>query len=235
MTDVDSPRVARAVDAWNRVRPPRRDLLVLLGCTVVLALITVDVLAGGLLTDLDRAVADRLPSSDDAPTWTHVAGVLGNTGVGGATVLVAALVTMHTRLVWWPGVLALALFGGSGLVVVALKYAVGRDGPSEDAAPDGYPGFYPSGHTATAVIAVGIVVFLLSTWRHRVAVACRHALVAGAGVGLVVGASTVLGGFHWVTDVLASLVIATAFLVVGFGMAETLLSGPGRRTGTGRR
>jgi membrane-associated phospholipid phosphatase len=96
---------------------------------------------------------------------------------------------------------------------------------------DGYPGFYPSGHTAVAAVAIGVIVFLLSTRRRPVAVARRNGLAAGAVAGIVVGASTVCGGFHWVSDALASLVIAAAFLVVGFGMAETYLSGPRRRTG----
>lgn len=226
MTVVTTTRVGRA---WSRVRPPRRDLVFLAVCTVALVLITADVVAGGLLTHLDERVADRFPSSDDAPTWVHVVGWLGNVGVGGAAVLVVALVTMHTRLVWWPGVLAIAVFGGSELVVLALKYAVARDGPSDDAGVDGYPGFYPSGHTAVAVVAIAVVVFLLSTWRRPVGVARRQGLVAGGVAGLVVGASTVSGGFHWVSDVLASLVIAAAFLVVGFGMTETYLRGPPRR------
>lgn len=229
MTDTRTPRVA---EAWQRARPSRRDLVFALACTVALALITADVLAGGLLTDLDHAVADRLPSSDDAPTWTHVVGVLGNPGVGGAAVLVVAIATMHARLRWWPGTLTLGVFGGSALVVVVLKYAVGRDGPSDDVGPDGYPGYFPSGHTAVAVVAVGLIVFLISTGRRPVALARRNGLVAGSLAGLVVGASTVLGGFHWVSDVLASLAIAAAFLVMGFGMVETYLVRPGRHTGS---
>jgi undecaprenyl-diphosphatase len=223
MTVVNTTRVGRA---WGRVRLPRRDLVFLAVCTVALVLITADVVAGGLLTHLDETVADRFPSSADAPTWVHVVGWLGNVGVGGAAVLVVALVTMHTRLVWWPGVLAIAVFGGSELLVLALKYAVGRDGPSDDAGVDGYPGFYPSGHTAVAVVAIAVVVFLLSTWRRPVGVARRNGLVAGGVAALVVGTSTVSGGFHWVSDVLASLVIAAAFLVVGFGMSETYLTRP---------
>lgn len=227
MTVVSSARVGRA---WSRVRPPRRDRVFLAVCTVVLIAITADVVAGGLLTHLDENVADRFPSSDDAPTWVHVVGWIGNAGVGGAAVLVVTLVTMHTRQAWWPGVLTLAVFGGSELVVLALKYAVGRDGPSEDAGVDGYPGFYPSGHTAVAVVAIAVIVFLLSTWRRPVGMARRNGLVAGGVAGLVIGVSTVCGGFHWVSDVLASLVIASAFLVVGFGMAETYLTGPRRHT-----
>jgi membrane-associated phospholipid phosphatase len=74
-----------------------------------------------------------------------------------------------------------------------------------------------------------VVVFLVSTWRSPVATARRRGLVAGAIAGVVVGASTVLGGFHWMTDVLGGLAVAAPVLVVGFGMAESYLAGPRRR------
>src|SRR4029079_659894 len=77
------------------IRPRRGDLVVATVCAVVVVLVTADVLAGGLLTYLDEAISDQLPSSDDAPTWTHVVGLLGNAGVGGAAVLAAAIATMH--------------------------------------------------------------------------------------------------------------------------------------------
>ena len=106
------------------IRPPRGDLVAAAVCGVVVVPVTADVLAGGLLTRLDEAISDRLPSSDDAPTWTHVVGLLGNAGVGGAAVRAAAIATMHALLRWWPGVMAFGQLVGSGLVVLALKYAI---------------------------------------------------------------------------------------------------------------
>ena len=215
---------------WGRVRPPRQDLLVLAVSVVVLVLLTADVVAGGLLTYVDEAISGALPSSDDAPAWTGVVGLAGNVGVGATVVVLLAIVTMHARMRWWPGVMAFTQLAVTGVVVGGLKYAVGRDGPSQDAAPDGYPGFFPSGHTATAVVSVGIVVFLLSTWRSPVATARRRGLVAGGVAGVVVGASTVIGGYHWMTDSLAGLAVAAPVLVVGFGMTEAYLAGPRPRT-----
>jgi membrane-associated phospholipid phosphatase len=221
------------------IRPPRGDLVVAGVCAVVVVLVTADVLAGGLLAYLDEAISDQQPSSEEAPTWTHVVGVLGNAGVGGAAVVAAAIATMHALLRWWPGVMTFGQLVGSGLVVLALKYAVGREGPTPDVAPDGYPGYYPSGHTATATVAIAVVVFLLSTLVSRgpgsVSRARRRGLLAGAVGGIVVGASTVLGGFHWLSDVISALAIAAAFLVVGFGMAETYVTGPRPRRRTTSR
>ncbi len=220
---------------WRRLQPSRSDLVVLAVASLFLALITFDVVAGGLLTYFDEAVRQALPSSTEAPTWTRAVGLLGNIGVGGAVVLVVALVVMHTTWRWWPGVLAMGQLGAASLVVVALKYAVARPGPSPEVPPDGYPGFYPSGHTATATVSVGIVVFLLSSWRGPVSQARRRGLYAGGTAGLLVGASTVLGGFHWMSDVVASLAIAAAVLVVGFGMAESYVTGHHRRSGSDSR
>lgn len=219
---------------WRRLRPARRDLVVVAVAAVVLVLVTADVVAGGLLTYADDAIRHALPSSDDAPGWTRVVGLAGNVGVGGAAVLVVSIVTMHARLTWWPGVLAAGVLATTSILVLGVKYLVGRDGHSQDAAPDGYPGFYPSGHTATAAVAVGIIVFLLSSGRSTVSTARRLGLSAAAAAGLVVGASTVLGGFHWMSDAVGSLAIAAGVLVAGFGMAESYLAGPRRRTASDR-
>jgi membrane-associated phospholipid phosphatase len=90
------------------------------------------------------------------------------------------------------------------------------------------------------VVAIGVVTFLLSflVARRRglgaVRRARRRGLAAGAVGGVVVGISTVLGGFHWVTDVAASLAIAAAVLVAGFGLAEShVAGGADRRTAAG--
>jgi undecaprenyl-diphosphatase len=220
-------------------RLSRADLAVVAVCAVVLVLVTADVVAGGLLTKLDEAISDPMPSSDDAPTWTRVVGLLGNLGVGGVAVVAASIATMHATLRWWPGVMAIGQLVATEVVVLVLKVAVGREGPSPEAAPDGYPGFYPSGHTATSVVSIGVVTFLLTFLLARrrgpgaVRQARRRGLAAGAVGGVVVGISTVLGGFHWVTDVVASLAIAAAVLVAGFGLAESHVAGADRRTTAG--
>jgi membrane-associated phospholipid phosphatase len=224
------------LDHW-RVRPrlARNEVVVLVLAGVLLALITADVMSGGLLAYLDENVRDATMPSDGAPTWTRVVGILGNVGVAGTTTLVVAIVTMQVTWRWWPGVLVAGQLAATGLVVVGLKYLVGRPAPGGgiDVPAEDYPGYFPSGHTATAAVCVGAVVYLLSTWRGgSLARARRRGLVAGAVAGVVVAVSTVLGGFHWFSDAAAGLVIGAAVLVAGFGMAEqrtSLLSESPRR------
>jgi undecaprenyl-diphosphatase len=207
------------------------------GAAVILLLITVDVLAGGLLTYLDDAVRDAtIPTIPTAsPGWTHVVGVLGSPVVAPAVVIVVAVVTMQLNWLWWPGVLAVGELVATGLLVLVLKHLVGRSGPRPDSLTDGYPGFFPSGHTATAAVCVATITFLVSSsWGTGLGRARRYGLVSGAVAGVVVGASTVLGGFHWLTDALASMMIAAAVLVCGFAMAQAHVDGLPHQSGARR-
>ncbi len=206
---------------WVRSRPPNADLMTVGLALLGLALITADVMAGGLLTSLDQTVRRATFPAGGAPEWTRLVGLLGNVGVGSTAAVVAALVTMHARWRWWPGVLVASELAMTGLAVVGLKYVVARPGPASNTLADGYSGFYPSGHTATAMVSVGALAFVLSGWRGR---SMRQAqgwgLRAGGLAGVLVGASTVLGGYHWLSDALASLVLGMAALVLGFSVVQ---------------
>jgi membrane-associated phospholipid phosphatase len=71
---------------------------------------------------------------------------------------------------------------------------------------------FPSGHTLNSTVFIALVVWLL--WpgvRHKGHVA----LVAGGAVlALGVGASRVYLGYHWLTDVVASVLLALAWLSI---------------------
>ncbi len=209
---------------WVRSRPPTADLVTVGLALMGLALITADVLTGGLLTSLDQSVRDATFPAGGVPRWTRVVGLLGSLGVGSTAAVLGALVTMHAHSRWWPGVLVVSQLAMTGVVVVGLKYVVARAGPASNTIADGYAGFYPSGHTATAVVSVGALVFVLSSWRGR---SMRHARVwglgAGGSAGVLVAASTVLGGYHWLSDALASFVLGTAVLVLGFSVVQQWL------------
>ena len=206
---------------WVRSRPPTADLVTVGLALLGLALITADVMAGGLLTSLDHTVRDATFPAGGAPEWTRVVGLLGNVGVGSTVAVVAALVTMHAHWRWWPGMLVVSQLAMAGVTVVGLKYVVARPGPASTSLADGYAGFYPSGHTATAMVSVGALTFVLSSWRSR---SMRHAqrwgLRAGCLAGVLVAVSTVLGGYHWLSDALASLVLGMAVLVLGFSVVQ---------------
>jgi len=75
---------------------------------------------------------------------------------------------------------------------------------------DGYT--FPSGHTMGAVITSGLLVLL---WMHLKPRAPAHRLAAGALtglLGLLVAASLMYIGVHYLTDVLAALALSLAWL-----------------------
>ncbi|MER8046366.1 phosphatase PAP2 family protein [Streptomyces sp. NPDC094032] len=86
------------------------------------------------------------------------------------------------------------------LLVVPLKEWTARPGPLEPWAH----GYYPSGHTATALIAYFSAAFLVS--RRLVPVAAVLTAVTGTGL--------VLRGYHWPLDVLASCCLGVLILFV---------------------
>ena len=92
-------------------------------------------------------------------------------------------------------------------IVITTKNALGRPLPNtrhlEHA--DGFP----SGHTATFLVCFGTLV-LLTTRHHPRA---RALMLTFVGVGTVlVAASLVYDGFHWLTDTLASMSLGVAVL-----------------------
>jgi len=114
-------------------------------------------------------------------------------------------------------------------VILLLKVAVGREGPGAQAERVGYPGYYPSGHTATSAVCAATVLFLLLCARHareRVDRAATVSLVVGLVVGATGAWRAVLGDFHWISDGLGGLLVAYVVLVLAFATIRTYLTRP---------
>ncbi|WP_167145984.1 phosphatase PAP2 family protein [Actinomyces sp. ZJ308] len=116
---------------------------------------------------------------------------------------------------------------GSSLLTVGLKEIFGRARPSTDTLL-GSPALttsFPSGHSFnTAVFAgllAGMVLLSTATTLYR-----ALAIMAAAGATLLVGASRVYLGYHWITDVLAGWSLGLAWLCL---VALALLWLQGRR------
>ncbi|MGO4456281.1 phosphatase PAP2 family protein [Streptomyces sp. M-16] len=89
-------------------------------------------------------------------------------------------------------------------LIVPLKEWTARPGPLEPWAA----GYFPSGHTATALTAYAAAALLLTPYtRRRWPPALAALLTALTATGLV------LRGFHWPLDVLASLLLCTPLLL----------------------
>jgi PAP2 superfamily len=222
---------------WLQLRAD--EVRILFVATAAFAFITADVLTGGPLSHLDAqiraGVQARLPVT---PTWLGAVGRLGDVGVAAAVVAIAALICAQARWRLWPVVLAAANLAVTEGAVLLFKATVGRAGPGEEVDRTGYPGYFPSGHTTTAAVATGTVVFLVLVGRSsgtRLVPAGRVALVCGLVMGLLAAVYAVLGDFHWASDCFGGLALATVVLVLGFAVTRTYLGSAafGRRTGRG--
>ncbi|WSU96481.1 phosphatase PAP2 family protein [Streptomyces sp. NBC_01023] len=180
----------------------RRVLLSALGCLLLFALITWQVLVRGPLLRLDVRVDHHIVGT--GPGWLS-GGLsdLGNTEVA-LPVLVAAM-----AYALWCGsrrdvlVAALAMAMVPALVV-PLKLWTARPGPLDPST-----GYFPSGHSATAMVAYGGAALLLVPYaRRNWPVPVAVILTVATGTGLL------LHGYHWPLDVLASWLLCGALLLV---------------------
>ncbi|NDZ73753.1 phosphatase PAP2 family protein [Streptomyces sp. SID10362] len=189
-----------------------RALPALVGLPVLLfALITWQVVADGPLVGVDERLSGALVHPDRI---SELLSDLGNVQVA-VPVLVVALVyaAWHGRASgvdrWWvpplAGVVAMALVPA---LVAPLKEWTDR--PGTPAVPPAV-GYYPSGHTATAVVAYGTAALLLFPLLRSPAV--RRTLVVLCAV-LVLGTSygLVRRGYHWPLDVVASWCLGVVLL-----------------------
>lgn len=122
--------------------------------------------------------------------------------LGNMTVALPVLACAMAYAVW-RGRRAQALVAGLTmaavpLLVIPLKEWTARPGPLEPWAA----GYYPSGHTATAMVAYVGAALLVS----------RRLLPLAALLTALTGAGLILRGYHWPLDVLASLALCVPLL-----------------------
>ncbi|MFF8575962.1 phosphatase PAP2 family protein [Streptomyces sp. NPDC015408] len=204
--------------------------MLLLGLPVLLfALITWQVVADGPLVGVDERLSRALVRPD---RLSELLADLGNVQVAVPVLAVAlAYVAWHGRARgadrWWPaplaGVLAMALVPA---LVAPLK--AWTDRPGTPAVPPAV-GYYPSGHTATALVAYGAATLLLFGALRSPAV--RRALVVLCAL-LVLGASygLVRRGYHWPLDVVGSWCLGAVLLAGVWRVAEVGRTAGVRRT-----
>jgi membrane-associated phospholipid phosphatase len=195
--------------------PGRLDLIVPTGLAVALAALTAAVVTGGPVVGLDRLVARTAPAwpaqrtgamSTVAAVMDAVITVANPVASVAATAVLAAALSLRERSwralkVTVPALLALTV------TVVAGKWLIGRPGPA--GSPVNTLGYFPSGHTATAMVCAGTVAMLLVRCHpgRRTVLA-----VAAAAWTLLVGAGMLWHRYHWLSDVLASLLLGALLL-----------------------
>ncbi|OAH14738.1 phosphatase PAP2 family protein [Streptomyces jeddahensis] len=113
---------------------------------------------------------------------------------------------------WWlPPLAALLAMAAVPLLVVPLKLLIDRPGPPGMPLGDG---FYPSGHTATAVVAYGAATLLLLPYLRGSAYTRREVVIGCLVLNAAVGFGLVRRGYHWPLDVLGSWCLCGALLVL---------------------
>ncbi|MEV7018426.1 phosphatase PAP2 family protein [Streptomyces sp. NPDC093991] len=209
-------------------------MLLLVVPFLLFLLITWQVLADGPLLDLDERLSDALVRPDRA---SELLADLGNVEVA-VPVLALALAVTAWRLHatgtdrWWlPPAAGAAAMMLVPVLVAPLK--AWTDRPGTPAVPPA-TGYYPSGHTATAMVAYGAATLLLLPLLGSPAV--RRGLVALCGV-LVLSASygLVRRGYHWPLDVVGSwclgAMLLTGVVLVSRSSRRTSAGTPSRRSG----
>lgn len=190
----------------------------LLAALAVFVLITVDVLAGGPLTHLDRAVSDwarstGLPGSGWKKPGQKQADQAVNFGdrqvVGLIVLLAIGYLSVRARTIV-PLVRLVTLSVVASAVVLALKYGIGRHAPSGVHGPEAFRS-YPSGHTATAVILWGLLYAVVAEYPdYALSRPVAWLLSWAAPVAVMVG--MVLRDYHWVTDLLGAASLCVVLL-----------------------
>ncbi|MFF6776385.1 phosphatase PAP2 family protein [Streptomyces sp. NPDC012637] len=193
-----TPRGARQPGPGDRpgTTPPVPGRSAVFWAIVAFSVVTWQVLVHGPLAGLDerlsRALVDTVPRG-----LSEAASDLGDMAV--------ALPVLGCAMAYaaWRGRRAAALCAGLAmalvpLLVVPLKIWTARPGPLEPWAA----GYFPSGHTATAMVAYFGAASLLS----------RRLLPVAAVLTAVTATGLVLRGFHWPLDVLASVALCLPLL-----------------------
>jgi undecaprenyl-diphosphatase len=212
----------------GRLRLTAREHAIVWISLVALSLLTADIVVGGLATHIDGQLRDAIqPRDDSAPWWLSAIAELGDLRYAVPIVGVAALVASQYAWRLWPAAFAVGAFAAVELAVLALKAAVGRPGPGVWEDRENYPGYFPSGHAATATAVVAIALFVLGRLgvirRPKTAEAC---VAAGAIVGSIAGLRAVLGDTHWASDVVGGVLLSAAILVPAMAACRAHLQRP---------
>ncbi len=210
---------------------------------LLLALLTVNVLVRGPLVAVDERIRDAVQAQANSATW-HWLGhgryspaqllvELGDNQVALPVLAVCALVAAAWHRSSRPLIAAVSgvvlLLG----IVIPAKILIGRAGPGLPPVPHGSMGVFPSGHTTTSSMCLGLAALVLAD--ELPGTARRAVTAAMATACFLVGAALIWCDYHWFTDVLAgwalaALIVMAALRVTGLGGNS---HGPGAAVGRG--
>lgn len=189
-------------------------LALAVGAAFAFAAIAEEIGPGEQLPVLDQVFSDAVRASTPAGArevfgWvTHLGDPLTLTLIG---VLVAlALLWRGERLLAFAFAAAMS---GNALLNVALKHAFGRARPLHALEPTPFEGYsFPSGHSSGALVAYGMLAYVLIRtlprgWHLPASMVC-------AAAAFSVGASRIFLQAHFATDVAAGFASGSAWLAI---------------------
>ena len=199
----------------------RAALVVALAALLVL---TEQVLTGGPLTDIDVDIAMWLRGQGPRhPFILAMAEVISRIAtpqwsVAGSLVLAGGM--SRCARSWQPLKRTTAAVGLLSATVLGMKMLIDRPGPRGS----GATGYFPSGHTATAVVCGGTLLLLAhGLWPGLRRFHLRRLVVLWA---LLVGWAMTWHNYHWLTDVIAAWLLG-GLLLVALSSWRSPVKGPG--------
>ena len=223
MRDAGAPEHTRVVSIG---RPP---WWLMVAALVVGAVITADLLTGGVLERLDLRISDVISGWElrDSGAYPFVWAV---TQLGGRATILAVLAVLvgylgWTYRTWLPLLRVLLALGTLTLGVYALKHGTGRTAPGH---PDEVffhldGASFPSGHVANAVIMWGVARWLAVEYGLPAPVQRAFYWLSIAGP-VATGVSMVSLDFHWLTDAIVGGAVGIVLLGVVHQLDAVVLS-----------
>ena len=184
----------------------------------VFGLVAHDVVRGGPLSALDVALAQWLHAhATHAWVTTMLLVAQAHSTVAVSAYAVLAFALLWTRPARRDAITVAIAVAGILALNVLFKLAFQRARPSFDDPVLTLATYsFPSGHVAASTVLYGLL--LAWSFRHVRTPAGRAAVLALAAVAIAfVGLSRMLLGVHYLTDVMAAVAEATAWLAVCFG------------------
>ena len=187
-----------------------------LALTGILVIVGTAVVHSSTVEAFDRhvtssVVAHRTPALNAAMkaiTW------LGSWVALVTTAVLMVVLAVRGRIVWLAVFFAVVAWAGEAGAVTLAKHVVQRPRPPESIWLKTAHGWsWPSGHTATAVLVFAVLATVLThvfSSRRSTVASWIVAIAAMAAVGF----SRIELGVHWTTDVVASFVFVSIWLLV---------------------
>jgi undecaprenyl-diphosphatase len=190
-----------------------RVLLTMLGCALAVFAAVTLLVHGQLTSHFDHALLDSLAAPKGS--WAAQAAVAVTSLGDSVPVLTILVLAGALAPVRWGGGWRLLLLPWTSATVAFLcasviKDAMARARPPESGWASPARGFaFPSGHATTATAGYLVLALLVSG---LIPMAGHRGLILGGGIAiaLLVGASRVVLGVHWPTDVVAGWALGTA-------------------------